>query len=56
MAVLGLQLPPAEELMPGPIAEAGALPASFVEHSVDVSQNGEGHQVREQERLEPGIG
>ena len=31
MGVLGLQVPPAEELMPGPVAEADALPAAPVE-------------------------
>jgi ribonucleoside-diphosphate reductase beta chain len=65
MAVLGLQLPPAEELMPGPVAEADALPAATFEQPAALSQNGEGRQadgdhrgteVREQQRLEPGVG
>ena len=65
MAVLGLQVPPAEELMPGPVAEADALPAAPVEQTVRLSQNGEGRQsdghkpeadVREQQSLEPGLG
>jgi ribonucleoside-diphosphate reductase beta chain len=65
MAVLGLQLPPAEELMPGPVADVGALPAASIEQTMGLSQNGEGRTAdgqqrdadgREQERLEPGIG
>ena len=64
MAVLGLQVPPAEELMPGPVSEADALPAAPVE-AAGFSQNGEGGhadgqqggaEVREEQRLEPGIG
>jgi ribonucleoside-diphosphate reductase beta chain len=65
MGVLGLQLPPAEELMPGPVAEADALPAAPVEQPTGLSQNGEGGQSnghqrqadgRQQESLEPGVG
>jgi ribonucleoside-diphosphate reductase beta chain len=65
MGVLGLQVPPAEELMPGPVAEADALPAAPVEQPVGFSQNGEDRQSdgqqrhaqpRQHESLEPGIG
>ena len=65
MGVLGLQLPPAEELMPGPVAEADALPAAPVEQPAGLSQNGQGGQSdgqqrepggRQQQSLEPGIG
>jgi ribonucleoside-diphosphate reductase beta chain len=65
MAVLGLGLPPAAELMPGPVAEPDALPAPTFEHPAALSQNGEGRQadgdqrgtdVREQQGVEPGRG
>jgi ribonucleoside-diphosphate reductase beta chain len=65
MGVLGLQIPPAEELMPGPVAKADALPAAPLDQAVGFSQNGEGRQSdaqhrdadpREHESLEPGIG
>ena len=65
MGVLGLQVPPAEELMPGPVAEADALPAAPPDQPAGFSQNGEGRQAngqqrdaepREQKSFEPGIG
>ena len=49
MGVLGLQVPPAEELMPGPVAEADALPAAPVEQPAGFSQNGEGRQSNGQQ-------
>jgi ribonucleoside-diphosphate reductase beta chain len=63
MAVLGLQLPPAEELMPGPIDEPERLAGA--EQPLGVSQNGEGGQANghhpgpqegEQQGVEPGHG